>query len=1022
MHFVGKNTDFSAADNMETIINTITGAQPRGLHNFINEIRNAKSMDEERERVDKELGNIRSKFSNSSTLSAYQRKKYVWKLCYIYMLGYEIDFGHVEFISLIGAQNYAEKSVGYMAVALMLRPGDKLMALVVNSVRNDIVSPFLHPQCLALSLIANLGGQEFSETVAQDVAKLVTQPLDTGSSFLSPNDSHPKLDPEEIRRNRNAVIKKTCLCLLRLYRTNPDCLIADEWATYLVKLVLDQDLGVVTSSMSLLLAMTSHQPHVFEGAIPYVLELMQRLLTGQGQVVPLEYTYYRIASPWIQTKCLRFLQYFKEPEDGAWETMKSILDMVLSKSMDESNINKANADFSVVFEAMALVVSWGPVHDTRGSHAELRKLTHELLGRYIGVKDANVRYLALDMLARVARVDGHADLQTYHDTVVMSLSEGDMSMRKRALAVIFAITDSANVEYVVEELISALGTAESEMREELVVKTAILAERYQENIRWYLDSMIEMIAIAGDHVAEAVWYRVVQVVTNDPEVHEYAAQKLLTAVQSKQVHEVCISLAGYLLGEIGFAICDQAGCSGFDQFAALHQHFHLISDNAKCILLTCYSKLMNQYPDLTEDIYSVYDKLKGSAVLEVQQRACEYMALSEQGADIMATVLERMPAYEEEGKESVLETMAETKEASKDTSDKASWKVSADEKMASREHSKMNPSAPVHAAPPAPQSTYDPSRSVPSAPPQGSPGPPPAKPPKTPSAPPPPAPAVDLLSMDDDSGYSAPAPGNGLDAEAKEQIHANYKAACVTTAKSILYDDDCVTLFSHAEYRAHQGRLALTLYNKGTQGDVDGISYDVTEAVEGVAIRTNPPTSNVCSAHDEHKYQLALACTRPFSASPGLILRYQTANGASVAVPFQLPVTTTSFSEPMTCNREVYMQRWRALEQDKIEEQEVVKANMGGIAVDENLVGMIRSKLFPKLKIGLAEGLDTAMTVTGCLSFRTGTAGPDGQPIAVGAMVRLEADAKSGMFRVTIRAKNAVVAKSLMTCIKQQLT
>ena len=32
-----------------------------------------------------------------------------------------------------------------------------------------------------------------------------------------------------------------------------------------------------------------------------------------------------------------------------------------------------------------------------------------------------------------------------------------------------------------------------------------------------------------------------QVVTNDPEVHGYAAQKPLTAVQSKQVHEVCIS-------------------------------------------------------------------------------------------------------------------------------------------------------------------------------------------------------------------------------------------------------------------------------------------------------------------------------------------------------------------------------------------------------------------------------------------------------------------------------------------------
>ena len=124
----------------------------------------------------------------------------------------------------------------------------------------------------------------------------------------------------------------------------------------------------------------------------------------------------------------------------------------------------------------------------------------------------------------------------------------------------------------------------------------------------------------------------------------------------------------------------------------------------------------------------------------------------------------------------------------------------------------------------------------------------------------------------------------------------------------------------------------------------------------------------------------------------------------------------------MTCTKDVYMTRWRALEQDKIEEQEVIKANMGGIAVDENLVAMIRTKLFPKLNIGLAEGLDTAMTGTGCLSFRTGTAGPDGQPIAVGAMLRLEADQKSGMFRVTVRAKNATVAKSLMTCVKQQLS
>ena len=210
---------------------------------------------------------------------------------------------------------------------------------------------------------------------------------------------------------------------------------------------------------------------------------------------------------------------------------------------------------------------------------------------------------------------------------------------------------------------------------------------------------------------------------------------------------------------------------------------------------------MNQYPDLTEDIYSVYDKLKGSAVLEVQQRACEYMALSEQGADIMATVLERMPAYEEEGKESVLETMAETKEASKDTSDKASWKVSADEKMASREHSKMNPSAPVHAAPPAPQSTYDPSRSVPSAPP-GS----PARPRQNwRTAPPPPSPGGDLCQWTTIAATRRLRLAMGLMRVPRSRSCQLQGSVC--HGEGILYDD-CVTLFSQAEYRAHQGRLA----------------------------------------------------------------------------------------------------------------------------------------------------------------------------------------------------------------------
>ena len=100
--------------------------QPRGLQNFISDIRNCQSKEEERDRVEKELANIRQKFVASSSLSSYQKKKYVWKMCYIFMLGYDIDFGHIEVISLLSSSKFQEKSVGYMGVSLLLKPGEQV--------------------------------------------------------------------------------------------------------------------------------------------------------------------------------------------------------------------------------------------------------------------------------------------------------------------------------------------------------------------------------------------------------------------------------------------------------------------------------------------------------------------------------------------------------------------------------------------------------------------------------------------------------------------------------------------------------------------------------------------------------------------------------------------------------------------------------------------------------------------------------------------------------------------------------
>lgn len=45
------------------------------------------------------------------TLDGYQKKKYVCKLLFIFLLGHDIDFGHMEAVNLLSSNKYMEKHI-----------------------------------------------------------------------------------------------------------------------------------------------------------------------------------------------------------------------------------------------------------------------------------------------------------------------------------------------------------------------------------------------------------------------------------------------------------------------------------------------------------------------------------------------------------------------------------------------------------------------------------------------------------------------------------------------------------------------------------------------------------------------------------------------------------------------------------------------------------------------------------------------------------------------------------------------
>jgi len=66
----------------------------------------------------------------------------------------------------------------------------------------------------------------------------------------------------------------------------------------MAQLLDERDLGVLTSAMSLLVALVSNNHDAYWSCVPKCVKILERL--ARNQDVPQDYTYYGIPSPWLQ--------------------------------------------------------------------------------------------------------------------------------------------------------------------------------------------------------------------------------------------------------------------------------------------------------------------------------------------------------------------------------------------------------------------------------------------------------------------------------------------------------------------------------------------------------------------------------------------------------------------------------------------------------------------------------------------------------------------------------------------------
>ena len=105
------------------------------------------------------------------------------------------------------------------------------------------------------------------------------------------------------------------------------------------------------------------------------------------------------------------------------------------------------------------------------------------------------------MLPQVALV-----VKRNQQQIAESLHDPDISIRRRALDLLYGMCDAGNAQDIVRELLDYLIVSDFAIREELVLKIAILAEKYAPTQRWYLDVVLTMMDKAGDFVSDDIWH------------------------------------------------------------------------------------------------------------------------------------------------------------------------------------------------------------------------------------------------------------------------------------------------------------------------------------------------------------------------------------------------------------------------------------------------------------------------------------------------------------------------------------
>ena len=565
------------------------------------------------------------------------------------------------------------------------------------------------------------------------------------------------------------------------------------------------------------------------------------------------------------------------------------------------NVQQNNAQNAVLFEAINLLIHLDTEH-------QLMMQISSKLGKFIQSRETNVRYLGLDAMTHFAARSVTLDpIKRHQNIIVASLRDRDISVRRKGLDLLYSMCDTTNAQPIVNELLKYLQTADFSIREEMTLKIAILTEKYATDAQWYIDISLRLLAMAGDHVSDEVWQRVVQIVTNNEELQAYAAQHIFEYLNAETCHDTLVKIGGYVLGEFGHLIADNKGCSPIEQLMMLQTKMISAPDPTRALLLSTFVKFVNLFPEIKPQLLQMFQFYSHSPDSELQQRACEYLTIATLPSDdLLRTICDEMPPFSE--RTSILLQRLHKKSAG--TSERRTWLVggkdaNADEKekiLAQQTGLKRSFTTIVNGTAANTNGTNGSAIK-------------PAQTGQNGSS----SAAKDLEGLDM-NGHSTEvtAPNLASTAHLSPDWEIGYEGNFFAN-EGVLYEDPQIQVGIRAEYRGHLGVVKLYFSNKASFSIGSFTTTLDNKSAPALKVDTKALPESTVQADSQAQQTIVCTSIAPFTEPPTIRISYLA--GALQGYTLKLPILAHRFMDPSDLSAEDFFKRWKQIGAGPLEAQ-----------------------------------------------------------------------------------------------------